>query len=504
MLTGARELREDQAAAVAALRAKVGEGRRRLMVQAPTAFGKTVVAGAIARAAVAKDRRVLVTVPALSLVDQTVESLAVDGVRDVGVIQGMHELTNWDKPVQVATVQTLMRRTMPRAHVAIVDEAHKWFAFYGKWFRDPDWQDVPIIGLSATPWTRGLGLYYEELVVAGTTRELIERGHLSPFKVYAPTHPDLHDVKVVAGDYHEGELACVMSRDKIVADVVKTWLERAEGRPTLCFAVDRAHAKYLRDKFESHGVPCGYIDAHTSRQDREQARLRLATGAYRVVCNVGCLTTGVDWDVRCISLVRPTRSEILFVQIVGRGLRTAEGKDHCLVLDHSDTHLRLGFVTDIHHERLSRGAEPHGRNERPIALPRECPQCHYLKAARQVVCPSCGFAVALPPARPLLEAEGELGEMTASQKRSKKRRAREVFDQEEAMGMLKYVASERGYKPGWAYHKYKELFGVGPNGHARAEPMRPSMAMRSWLRSRQIAWVNSRENPANKRGEEHA
>ena len=83
---------------------------------------------------------------------------------------------------------------------------------------------------------------------------------------------------------------------------------------------------------------------------------RLREGQIKVVCNVYCLTTGVDWDVRCIILARPTKSEILYTQIIGRGLRTAEGKTDCLVLDHSDTTLRLGFVTDIHHETLDDGS----------------------------------------------------------------------------------------------------------------------------------------------------
>ena len=81
------------------------------------------------------------------------------------------------------------------------------------------------------------------------------------------------------------------------------------------------------------------------------------------------MTTGVDLDVRCIILARPTKSEILYTQIVGRGLRTAEGKQDCLILDHSDTTLRLGFVTDIHHEHLDDGRPPEeqGLRSRKVA-----------------------------------------------------------------------------------------------------------------------------------------
>jgi superfamily II DNA or RNA helicase len=146
-----------------------------------------------------------------------------------------------------------------------------------------------------------------------------------------------------------------MDRPELVADVVETWIKRGENRSTLCFAVDRAHAKNLQQQFESAGIRCGYIDAYTDSEERERIADLFHDGTYRVVCNVGCLTTGVDWDVRCIILARPTKSEMLFTQIIGRGLRTADGKDDCLILDHSETHLRLGFVTDIHHESLDEG-----------------------------------------------------------------------------------------------------------------------------------------------------
>src|SRR5258708_9633418 len=102
-------------------------------------------------------------------------------------------------------------------------------------------------------------------------------------------------------------------------------------------------------------------------------------GEVDVVCNVGCLTTGIDWDVRCIILARPTKSEMLFVQMIGRGLRTADGKVDCLVLDHSDTHTRLGFVTDIHHDDLDDGKpRPKAESKAIAKLPKPRPKCTFL------------------------------------------------------------------------------------------------------------------------------
>jgi DNA repair protein RadD len=341
--------------------------------------------------------------------------------------------------------------------------------------------------LSATPWTRGLGKHFNRLILGSTTKDLIEAGYLSKFRVFAPASPDLTGVRTVAGDYHEGELGEVMNQDGLVADVVDTWLERAQSRPTLCFAVDRVHAKHLQAKFQAAGINAGYIDAYTKRIDRNEIADRFHRGKLKVVCNVGCLTTGIDWDVRCIILARPTKSEILFVQMIGRGLRTADGKDDCLILDHSDNHTRLGFVTDIHHDELDDG-KPRAKAEpkEPSALPKKCPKCTFLKPPKLSLCPSCGFKP--EPKCTVVNRDGELIELTdrrtiaaVSQAQDKIR-----FYQE-----LKCYGVNRGYKPGWIAYKFKEKFGHWPNGLEHLPPIDPSPTTFSWIKSRQIAFAKA-------------
>jgi len=484
MLGEKKVLRDDQAEAIERLRDALRAGRRRVVMQAATGYGKTLVACAIAEAARAKNKRVIFTVPALSLVEQTVSVMQREGLDGIGVMQAHHEMTNWEMPIQVASVQTLMRRNIPPANVVIVDECHRWFDFYGKWFTDPAWQAVPFIGLSATPWTKGLGAYYQELIVAGTTQQMIDKGVLSPFRVFAPSHPDLRGVRTVAGDYHEGELSTAMQKGSLTADVVKTWLDKANGMPTLCFAVDRAHADHLRQRFLEAGVKAEYMDANTKLEERERIRHKFHSGDVEVVCNVGVLTTGIDWDVRCLILARPTKSEILFVQIIGRALRTAEGKQHALILDHSDTHNRLGFVTDIHHDELNDGKTPIKDAAGNAPLPKECPACTFLMAPRIAVCPNCGHT--FKRESKVVHAPGELQELGVKPAPSAKR----FPDRVTTSAMLKGYALERGYQPGWAANKYKDLYGVWPRGEPhRAAPRMPSMELRSWIKSTQIRWA---------------
>jgi superfamily II DNA or RNA helicase len=219
-----RELYPHQMKALEMLRSSIGQGRRRPILQAPTGLGKTMLAAALVDGARSKGKRVLFTVPALSLVDQTVKAFFDEGIYEIGVIQSNHIMTDWSRPVQIASVQTLQRRDLPEADAVVVDEAHRWHTFYEKWFTDPAWLRKPIIGLSATPWTKGLGRWYDDLIIAATTAELIEAGYLSPFRVFAPSHPDLTGVRTVAGDYHEGDLGEAMNKGPLVADVVETWL----------------------------------------------------------------------------------------------------------------------------------------------------------------------------------------------------------------------------------------------------------------------------------------
>ena len=507
MATERRDLRDDQANALDALRDAVAMRKRRIMMQAPTGWGKTLLTSTLVEGAQNKGKKVLFTVPMINLVDQTVDMFYSQGIYDVGVIQASHHMTDWSKPIQIASVQTLMKkRDLPQADVVLIDEAHKWFTFYDKWFfgfpvkdddgtpvpMHPQWLKVPIIGLSATPWTKGLGSYYDHFFKASTIQQMIDAGNLSPFKVYAPTHPDLSGIKTVAGDYHEGELSERMQAVHLVADAVDTWLKLGEGRPTLCYGVDRAHAKALQLKFQSAGVPCGYQDAFTKDQDRRQIKQDFHNGALKVVCNVGTLTTGIDWDVRCISMCRPTKSDMLFVQIVGRGLRTAPGKDHCLILDHSDNHQRLGFVTDIDESYvgLHDGKAPmhDNRTEEGIRLPKECPHCAYLKPPRMAKCPACGFvATVVSKIKP---DEGELRELKP-QPKQKVEPGTPTTREEKLMFFAELVGygQKHNYKPGWASNKYKERLGVWPHDMKHVRGITPSWQTTNWIKSRAIAWA---------------
>ncbi len=489
-----RELRDYQQDGVGSLKQTIRQGVRRVMCQLPTGGGKTLISATIAAGALAKGNKLAFVVPRISLIDQTVEEFYKEDIRDVGVIQGQHPMEDWSKPIQVCSIDTIAsRKAFPDASVVIFDEAHLFYQAHRAWMREK--VGSIFIGLSATPWSKELGKFFDTLLVMATTKDLIEKKYLCPFRVFATGHPDLRGVKITAGDYNEGQLSDAMQQGTLIADIVETWKQKWGKANTFVFCVDCAHAQAVQERFAAAGIFAAYQDARTPPLERAEIKRKFHSGEYQVVVSVGTLTLGVDWDVRCISFCRPTRSEMLFVQAIGRGLRMAEGKTECLILDHSDTTSRLGFVTDIHHEHLSNGKADE-RQERKAPLPKECKACHVLKPVGVSVCPNCGFK----PERVngIMEHDGELQEVTVTVPKYKKRDEKKwtMAEKTQFFAELKAYGIEKQYKPGWAARKYLEKFSVWPDWSikdVRPAPY-PSSATMMFIKSRQIAWAKSKRN----------
>lgn len=502
-----RELWDHQQRGIDDLRASIAQGVRRIVLQAPTGAGKTLLAAAIADGAIRKGNRLAFVVNAIGLIDQTVEAFYAEGIRDIGVIQADHHMTDWAKPIQVCSIQTLKSRSAyPEAKIVVLDECHSLHDHAKQWMADAAWQNVPFIGLSATPWSKGLGKYFQSLLIVATTQELIDKGFLSKFKVYCTGTPDLSDVKVVAGEYVNNQLSDAMQKGTLTADIVKTWKDRWGKGNTLVFGVDRKHAETIHYRFQEAGVSSAYQDGETPAADRADIKRGFHNGTYDVVCNIATLATGVDWDVRCLVLARPTKSEILYTQIIGRALRTAAGKDHALILDHSNSTIELGIVTEIHHDRLDDGKTKKAADAAPRKkpLPRPCPECAAIVPRLNRTCTECGHT--LPLASGVVECDGVLVEYVPGAVTQKKGASREytMLEKEDFYGQLLGYARDKGYKSGWAANKYREKFGVWPNKMNHVGPEEISFEVASWIKAGQIRWAKSKSNPINAKHQQAA
>lgn len=321
-----KQLRPYQENAIQELRSALAL-KLKPVLSAPTGSGKTRIASEIFALARVKNRRVCFCVPFLSLIRQTYRAFVEAGIdeREIGIIQANNELTDWSRPVQIASIDTLSRRPkFPDVDVVIFDEVHNNSVVYKRWMEASP--NTYFIGMSATPWASGMSKLWDKMIVVSTVAELIKDGYLSPFKYYAPSVPDLRGVKIVAGDYQKDQLALAMSKADLIADIVTTWIKKGENRPTFCFAVNRRHAQEIQHQFLNAGIPAGYVDAYTPVEEREAMINQLRDGELKVICNIGTMTTGVDAPfVSCIILARPTKSEMLYCLDSNTEILTSHG-----------------------------------------------------------------------------------------------------------------------------------------------------------------------------------
>jgi len=499
------ELRPYQYKVISDLEPAIAAGRKRVIVIMPTGSGKTEVAAAIIKKAVAEQKRVLVLAHTREIIKQTSLKLSSHGIEH-GIIQaGL--VADPGQCVQVASIQTLWSRAMrtdrmplPASDLLIIDEAHHCPANTYRRIIE-SYPTAVLVGLTATPCRgdgRGLGGIFETIIECPQIAELIEQKFLVRTRVYAPVDPDLKGVQTRQGDYVESQLAERMDCDNLVGDIVSHWHRHGEGRKTVCFAVNVQHSIHIRDEFIKSGVRAEHVDGSTPKADRDAVLARLAAGETELVSNCMVLTEGWDLpEVACVILARPTKRMGLYRQMVGRALRPAVGKFNAVVLDHSGAVFRHGFVED----RVEWTLDPDERAGSPVHAARlagrrgppllECSKCASIRVGGEA-CQHCGFLPQRPP-RAIVFRDGDLVRIDR-----KDRKAKAVSDPNEQMrwhAMLAYIAAERGYKTGWVAHKFKQKFGHWPPTRS-ITPVEPTPEVRSWVRSRDIAYAKAKQKAA--------
>jgi len=479
----------------------------RPVLVAPTGSGKTVMGVSVVEES---GCQTLWLAHRAELVDQAAERLRAYGLW-TGIIMAGRQ-TDPLAPVQVASVQTLVNRCRPMAGLVVIDECHHATATT---YADvlTGYPAAAVMGLTATPFRldgNGLGDIFGEIVVAATTAELCEAGTLHRPRVYAASPPDLSGVKVTAGDYNARGAAQAMDTPEMSGDIIETWKKYAVGRRTVCFATTVHHSHDIARAFKAAGVPAEHLDGRTPKPMRTAILRRLAAGKTRVVSNCGVLTEG--WDLpalECAIIARPTASLCLHLQMIGRVMRACPGKRGALVLDHAGNHHRHGLVT----RGLAYDLAGTVRPTEPLGL-RRCGGCGLFFEPSRFACPECGW---VPEARTYAEretipvhGEGELNLFDEGQEgsfgyRSKwwehalmmagyaisnaRRSYRDRFgewpvlagghlvDPPNATGDQKRtvhddllrIADFKGFKPGWAAYRYKDIFGVWPRTGAMTE-----------------------------------
>ena len=492
-------LRYYQNKAIALVKEKLREGKRRIIIGLSTGSGKTSTACGIIDMALAKGSKVAFVCNRIQLIQQSYETFFNQGFHDIGMIQG-ENTHNVNAKLLVCSIQSIAKRGLPEdIKVVIEDECHAVAGSQSYW---PIMVDRVVIGLTATPQQKGLGRHnemlggplFEELVSGITMKELTEQGFLVPMVAYGPNEvADLSKVRTVAGEYKEDELGEAMNKTHLVGDVVKQWFKYAHNKQTMAFCVTIAHSMSICEAFQGMGVNAVHVDYRMTDDQKKKIYSDFKEGKTMVLCNCALLSEGSDFPAaECIVLARPTKSEVRFIQMVGRVLRPSPGKDHAIVLDHGGCIARFGFPDDIHVDKLDDGKPKKSDSERKEKekeepKPKECPQCKYLMRVGMKVCVSCGWSY--KPKSTAKHSDEDLIEIQrkgAKKKATAKTQPLAQTEREKTLAMLKHYAHARGYKDGWYLHKYKEVYGYWPKGNQRnVAPMEPSPELLIWLRSQQ-------------------
>ena len=449
-------LRPYQERSVNAVRYSYRDGKKSPLLVLPTGGGKTIVFSYITEAASRRGHSVLILVHRIELLRQTSEKLTEYGVAH-GLINPRFT-PKYFEAVQVASVQTLVRRleNITPPDLIIIDEAHH--ATAGQWKKITEFfPDALTLGVTATPVRsdgRGLDECFDSLVIGPTIDELIELGYLARPKVYAP--PNDIDFKAMAlqmGDFNKKDSLEAIDRPTITGDAVAHYRKLCDGVPAVAFCVSVAHAEHVAEQFRLSGYRAESVDGSMTDDERKRILNGLENGSVQVVCSCDIISEGTDIPkIAAAILLRPTMSEGLFLQQVGRALRVTDGKEHAVILDHVGNCKRHGMPTQQRHWTLQ--GRPKGKrrqkDEGDDVNIQQCGNC-FAVFTPCAVCPECGEVLKVKARPRPEEVGGELVELTAEIKKSKRMEvgaARTKAD-------LQRIANERGYARGWVYHMMK-------------------------------------------------
>ena len=312
------------------------------------------------------------------------------------------------------------------------DEAHHAAAAsYRKIFEA--YPDSYRLGVSATPGDRLDGKGFEDLfdvlVCGPSVGDLIQQGYLSQFKLYADPQPmQTSGARSTGGDFNTGDIANLNNVVELAGNLVSSYRQHCDGKRCIVFAVNVEHSREIAARYQAAGIPAAHLDGTTPADERRATLARFAAGEIKVLSNCLLFTEGFDLpELDVVQIARPTKSLALWLQMVGRVLRPAPGKDYAIILDHTrnwqihglPSRPRVwtleGVKTDERQQQIRQEVQPDGSVE---------------EFAVEIV--ELDTALQIVDDDPLREWRGTLQDLLKT-------------------------AQERHYQPGWIYHKLREL-----------------------------------------------
>ena len=404
------QLRDYQNSAISNVRKSFQAKYRSVLLTLPTGAGKTVIFSEITRLAGLKGASVLILVHRKELIDQAGDKLTKANVKYGIIAAGRKESKS---NVQVASVQTLINRlnNPNQFDLIIIDEAHH--AVANSWRKIFDFYKSAIkLGVTATPMRMtgaGLGEIFDKLIIGSTIPELVEQKYLAEHEVYAPPNKlNLDKIRTIRGDYSKKEVEDELDKVDIVGDAVENYRRLGQNKPAIAFCISVKHGQYVTNKFKQAGYTAELITGSMNSNDRKTLIDNFKNGKVQILVSIDVVSEGFDVEGCYVAiLLRPTQSEALYIQQVGRVLRPEPNKV-AIVLDHVGNTKRHGFVDDVREFDLHQKAKTKRKGELAPAV-ETCEVC-FAVYRPQPICPVCGHKKEIRK-REITYEDGELVKM---------------------------------------------------------------------------------------------
>jgi DNA repair protein RadD len=445
---------------------------KRIILTMPTGSGKTYTAATMVKAAINKGRRVKWVAHRTELLDQAEEAFA-----NISIINPRQYITSiqkwnfspWATPPDFIVID--------EAHLSMAESYKKLAAMYPRAY---------ILGLTATPYRldgQGLGEIYTEIIRGPETQHLIDIGRLARPLYRVPANIDFSQFNKAGNDFDPRQMAAFWNKAKVFAGVVKNFTQICPTAKAIAFSANVEQSQKLAEEFTKAGYIAAHVDADTTEKERRRLLGLFRLGHIQILCNVALFTEGYDLpNIDAVILNRATLSRALYMQMVGRAGRIAQGKTHFYVLDFGGNVFRHGLWESPVDFTLD-GTPPSPKQG--IAPMKVCKACFTIMAIQSKVCPTCGKDQT-PAAREQEETElipleqlpqvSEIAELTnaATQRMRPEAAAHRLAaitaSPLEYRRALSELATLRGYSPGWVYRTLKNVKWKGNNAAQQINP----------------------------------
>lgn len=444
------ELRKYQENAIRELRKNIANGKRKLILCAPTGAGKTVMFTYMVSRAVERQKRCLIVTDRTELLTQAGGALEKFGLKPIE-IKPNKRITSLNGILYVGMAQTLKRRVKDQMYIdflkgldlVIFDEAHKQeFNELMPYIN----QTTTVIGATATPYRDGnqisLHEFYNEIIEVTTISELIKTGFLSKPHSYG-VKVDLSNVRTKAGEYDQDQVAKMYDEVKMYHGVFENYTKITPNKKAIIFASNVESSKQLVCDFKQRGLPIEHIDGTTPQGERKRILEWFKNTPNALISNVGILNAGFDEpNLEVVILYRATKSISLFLQMCGRGSRTTPLKKDFYILDFGNNISRHGFWEQEREWNLKKKKKKEG-----VAPVKDCPECGCILSARLMECPECKHVFEKTEKDIEEQIVVELQKMTYQQIQDEIKTA--------DFKKLEQIAIAKGYKKTWIYYHLK-------------------------------------------------